>query len=134
MSTTISAQPDLMKLKGATLVRDAAGVGFIKIPIDEAGLTVFDHKNGKGCGLALILRERSDSYGNDFMVTRGYTKAESEFNKTAPEGARKQTEILGNGKYLKRPDPVSSNADGSQVTDTTDFAAPTSGAPDDLPF
>lgn len=126
--STIAAQPDLMLLKGAQLVRDAAGVGYIKIPIDQAGLQVFDRKTGKGCTLSLILRERSDNYGNDFMVSRGYTKAETEFNKTAPEGAKKQTEILGNGKWLQKPQAT------EQATDTSDFAAPETNAPDDLPF
>lgn len=130
--STIAAQPDLMKLKGATLVRDAAGIGYIKIPVDEAGLSVFDRKEGKGCTLSLILHEKSDSYGNDFMVTRGYTKAETEFNKTAPEGGKKQTEILGNGKYLVRPET------GGAATDTSGFTqepASADGQPvDDLPF
>jgi len=126
--STISAQPDLMLLKGATLVRDSAGVGFIKIPIDEAGLSVFDRKQGKGCTLSLILREREDSYGNNFMCTRGYTKSESEFNKTAPEGGKKQTEILGNGKYLVRPEAVQG------ATDTSDFKQEAPGSVDDLPF
>lgn len=126
--TTIAVSPDLMLLKGAQLVRDAAGVGYIKIPIDQAGLQVFERKTGKGCTLSLILRERSDNYGNDFMVSRGYTKAETEFNKTAPEGAKKQTEILGNGKWLQRPETV------AEATDTSDFAAPEAGQPDDLPF
>lgn len=124
--STIAAQPDLMLLKGAQLVRDAAGIGYIKIPVDQAGLQVFDRKTGKGCTLSLILREREDNYGNDFMVSRGYTKAETEYNKTAPEGAKKQTEILGNGKWLQKPE--------SAVTDTSDFAAPEAGTPDDLPF
>lgn len=122
--STISVQPDLMRLKGAQLVRDTAGVGYIKIPIDEAGLVVFDRKDGKGCGLSLILRERADNHGNDFMCTRGYTKAESEFNKTAPEGGRKNTEILGNGKWLQKPEAVGA------ATDTSDFKQ----EPDDLPF
>lgn len=136
--TTISAQPDLMKLKGASLRREKpqdGGRGFIKIYIDEAGLTVFDRKDGtKGCNLPLILRERDDSYGNNFMVTRSYTDAEKEFNKTAPEGAKKQTEILGNGRWLEKP------AGGeSAKTDTSGFQEETSASsdpnnPDDLPF
>lgn len=137
--STISAQPDLMKLKGASLRRDNAengGRGFIKIYVDEAGLKVFDRKDGtKGCTLPLILRERDDNYNNNFMVTRSYTEAESEFNKTAPEGAKKQTEILGNGRWLERP----ANGGASQ-TDTSGFqeepAKPAGGGenPDDLPF
>lgn len=128
--TTISAQPDLMMLKGARLVRDEQGVGYIKIPIDDAGLNVFDRKQGKGCTLPLILRERADNYGNDFMVSRGYTKAESDFNKTAPEGGRKQTEILGNGKWLQKPETTSA------ATPTNDFEPEhkTGENPDDLPF
>jgi hypothetical protein len=129
--STISAQPDLMMLKGARLLRDSEGVGYIRIPVDEAGLQVFDRKVGKGCTLPLIIRERSDNYGNDFMVSRGYTKAESEFNKTAPEGGRKQTEILGNGKWLQKPETSTAQ------TDTSGFeqeSVKDSNNPDDLPF
>jgi hypothetical protein len=129
MSTKISIQPDLMKLKGAKLVRDTAGIGYIKIPIDEAGLTVFDRKEGKGCGLSIMLLERADNHGNDFMLSRGYTKAESEYNKTAPADARKQTEILGNGKYLQRPEAPTQ-------TNTAQFEPESAGGndPDDIPF
>lgn len=135
--STISIQPDLLKLKGSSLRRDNAengGRGFIKIYIDEAGLGVFGRKEGKGCTLPIIVREKSDNYGNDFLVTRGYSKAETEWNKTAPEGAKKQTEILGNGKWLVKPDS------GTGATDTTGFqeepakAAGAGDNPDDLPF
>lgn len=118
--STILASPDLMLLKGAQLVRDAQGIGYIKIPIDQAGLQVFDRKNGKGCTLPLIIRERSDNYGNDFMVSRGYSKAESEFNKHAPDGEKKQTEILGNGKWLSKSDNKQPQQEQKATTDNSE--------------
>lgn len=138
--STISVQPDLMKLKGASLRRDNAengGRGFIKIYVDEAGLTVFDRKSGvKGCGLPLIIREHAGTQGDDFMVTRGYSKAETEWNKTAPEGAKKQTEILGNGKWLVKPDSGSGTTDTSGFQEEPAKLAGGGGSdnPDDLPF
>ena len=126
----IAISPDLMKLKGAKIIAGKGGVLHVVIPIETAGLVSFARKNGdQGVNLPMQLVDRTDNYGNDYMVVRSNTKAEIEFNKTADNEHKMRGEILGNGKIIGNPEAEEHNA---AATDTA--AGTFEGDKDDLPF
>jgi len=68
-------------------------------------------KGAKGNYLDLVLIERNDQYGNNFMVVESVSKEERE------QGIRGA--ILGNGKTIVRRDPTNFNTPPDELIDNS---------------